>query len=126
MLSSQGKFKKLEDVLKKATESIPFSVELWQQRLNHHLSKDGASVGVAVFRDGMAQLGSGSEAALPLWETMLNYYQTNDMCKAEQMFQDGVVQGRAISVALKPLYLEWLVSAKGELTIRLKCQTGDR
>jgi hypothetical protein len=123
MLKSQGKFKKLEGVLKKATENIPSSVELWQQRLYHHLSKDNENVGVAVFRDATAQLGNSSEGALPLWKTMLHYYQMNDVRKAEQMFQDGVVQGPAISVPLKPLYIEWLVSAKGGLTIGLKCQT---
>jgi hypothetical protein len=125
MLKSQGKFKKLEGVLKMATESIPSSAELWQQRLYHHLSNDGESVGVAVFRDATARLGSGSEAALPLWKTMLRYYQANDVHKAEQMFQDGVVQGRAISVPLKALYIEWLVSTKGGLTVGLKCQTRD-
>lgn len=124
-MKSQGKFKKLEDVLKMATETIPSSVELWQQRLCHHLSSDSESVGVAVFRDATARLGSGSEAALPLWKTMLHYYQTNDMHKAEQMFQDGVVQGPAISVLLKPLYIEWLVSTKGELSKGLNCQTRD-
>lgn len=116
MLKSQGKFKKLEVVLKMATESIPSSVELWQQRLYHHLSNDSESVGVAVFRDAIARVGSGSEAALPLWKTVLHYYQTNDLHKAEQMFQDGIVQGPAISVPLKPLYIEWLVSTKGGLT----------
>jgi hypothetical protein len=126
MLKSQGKSKKLEGVLKMATESIPSSVELWQQRLYHHLSNDSESVGVAVFRDATARLGSGSEAALPLWKTMLHYYQTNDMHKAEQMFQDGIVQVPAISVPLKPLYIEWLFSTKGRLTIGLKCQTTDR
>ena len=119
MLKSQGKFKKLEGVLKMATESIPSSVELWQQRLYHHLSNDSESVGVVVFRDAAARLGSDSEAALPLWKTMLHYYQTNDMRKAEQMFQDGVVQGPAISVPLKSLYIEWLVSTKGGLAIGL-------
>jgi len=126
MLKSQGKSKKLEGVLKMATERIPSSVELWQQRLYHHLSSDSESVGVAVFRDATAQLGSSSGAALPLWKTVLHYYQTNDMRKAEQMFQDGVVQGPAVSVPLKPLYIEWLVSTKGGLTIGLKCQIRDR
>jgi len=125
-LKSQGKSKKLEGVLKMATERIPSSVELWQQRLYHHLSSDSESVGVAVFRDATAQLGSSSGAALPLWKTVLHYYQTNDMRKAEQMFQDGVVQGPAVSVPLKPLYIEWLVSTKGGLTIGLKCQIRDR
>lgn len=125
-MKSQGKSKKLEGVLKMATESIPSSVELWQQRLCHHLSNDSETVGVAVFRDATARLGSGSEAVLPLWKTMLHYYQTNDVHKAEQMFQDGVVQGPAISVPLKPLYIEWLVSTQGVLTIGLKCQIRDR
>lgn len=125
-MKSQGKSKKLEGVLKMATERIPSSVELWQQRLYHHLSSDSESVGVAVFRDATAQLGSSSGAALPLWKTVLHYYQTNDMRKAEQMFQDGVVQGPAVSVPLKPLYIEWLVSTKGGLTIGLKCQIRDR
>ena len=126
MLKSQGKFNKLEGVLRKATASIPSSVELWQQCLYHHLSKDNENVGVAVFRDATAQLGSGSEAALPIWKTMLHYYQTNDMLKAEQMFQDGVVQGPALSMSLKPMYIEWLVSAKGGLTTGLKCKNKNR
>jgi hypothetical protein len=122
MLKSQGKFKMLEGVLRQATESIPSSVELWQLRLCHHLSKDSESAGVAVFRDATVQLGSSSEAAFPLWKMMLHYYQTNDMNKAEQMFQDGVAQGPAISLPLKPMYIEWLVSVRGGLTIVLKFQ----
>jgi hypothetical protein len=126
MLKSQGKFNKLEGVLRKATESIPSSVELWQQLLYHHLSKDNESVGLAVFRDATAQLGKSSEATVPLWKTMLHYYQANDTHKAEQMFQDGVVQGPAVSLHLKPVYMEWLVSVKGGLTRGLKCKNKNR
>lgn len=121
-LKSLGNLKKMEDVLRTATERLPSSVELWQVRLCFHLSRDDEKLGLAVFQDAMARLGSDNETALPLWKVMLQYYQTNDMLKVEQMFQDGIMQQPAISVPLKPLYLEWLVSYKGELTIKLKCR----
>lgn len=120
MLKSLGKFKKLEGVLRKATERMPLSVELWRVYLCFHLSKDDERLGLAVFRDAIARLGSDNDAALPLWKMILQYYQTKDIHKVEQMFQDGIVQGPAISLSLRPLYIEWLVLAKGELTIELK------
>jgi hypothetical protein len=122
MLKSLGKFKKLDGVLRTVTERTPLSVELWQVRLCFHLSRDDERLGLAVFRDATARLGSDTEAALPLWKIMLQYYQTKDMHKVEQMFQEGIMQGCAISLPLKPLYIEWLVSAKGELSVELKPQ----
>ncbi|PNF31407.1 U3 small nucleolar RNA-associated protein 6-like protein [Cryptotermes secundus] len=118
MLKSQKKFKKLEDVLRKATERIRSSVQLWQARLSYHLSRDEDRLGQAVFQDATVHLGCDSKAALPLWELMLQYYQTKDMHKVEQIFQDGVVQGPAISLNLKPMYIEWLVLAKGIVAAR--------
>lgn len=120
MLKSQKKFKKLEDVLRKATERIRSSVQLWQARLSYHLSRDEDRLGQAVFQDATVHLGCDSKAALPLWELMLQYYQTKDMHKVEQIFQDGVVQGPAISLNLKPMYIEWLVLAKGKFTVEFK------
>lgn len=55
-------------------------------------------------------------STLPLWKIMLHYYQIKDMHKVEQMFQEGIVQGPAISLPLKPMYIEWLVLAKGKFT----------
>jgi hypothetical protein len=120
MLKSLGKFKKIEGVLRTATERLPSSVELWQVRLCFHLSRDNERLGLEVFRDATAQLGSNSVAALPLWKIMLHYYQTKDMHKVEEMFQDGILQGPAISLPLKPIYIEWLVLAKGDLTVELQ------
>jgi hypothetical protein len=108
----------LEDVLRKATGRIPLSAELWQARLSYYLSRDEGGLGLTVFREATVHLKC--KAALPLWELMLHYYQTKDISKAEQMFQDGIVQGPAISLNLKPMYLEWLVSAKGEFAMEFK------
>lgn len=119
-MKSQKKFKKLEDVLRKATERIPSSVELWQARLSYHLLRDEDRLGQAVFQDATVHLQCDSKAAFPLWELMLRYYQTKDIHKVEQIFQDGVVQGPAISLNLKPMYIEWLVLAKGEYTVEFK------
>jgi hypothetical protein len=110
----------LEDVLRKATGRIPLSVELWRALLSYYLSRDEDGLGLTVFRDATAHLGCGNKAALPLWELMLQYYQTKDINKAEHLFQDGIVQGPAISLNLKPMYIEWLVSAKGEFTVEFK------
>lgn len=118
MLKSQKKFKKLEDVLREATERIPSSVQLWQARLSYLLSKDEDRLGLAVFQDATVHLGCDSKAAFPLWELILQYYQTKDIHKVEQMFQDGVIQGPAISLNLKPMYIEWLVLAKGIVAAR--------
>lgn len=119
-MRSKNQFKKLEDVLRQATERIPLSVKLWQARLSHYLSKDEDKLGLAVFQDATAHLGCDNKAALPLWELMLHYYQTKEIPKVQQMFQDGIVQGPAISRHLKPMYIEWLVLAKGELTVEFK------
>jgi hypothetical protein len=120
MLNSENKFKKSEDVLRKATERVPLSVELWRARLSYYLSKDEGELGLAVFRDAAAHLGCDINAALPLWELMLHYYQTKDINKVEQIFQNGIVQGPAVSLNLKPMYIEWLVSAKGEFSVEFK------
>jgi hypothetical protein len=113
MFKSLGKFEELEDVHRAATERVPLSVQLWQVRLCFHLSRDDETLGLAVFRSATAILGSDSEAALPLWKTMLQYYQSNDMHKVDKMFQEGIMQGPGVSQPLKPLYIGWLVSAKG-------------
>jgi hypothetical protein len=120
MLKSQEEFKKLEDVLRKATERIPSSVQLWQARLSYHLLKDEDVLGLAVFQDATVHLGCDSKAGLPLWELMLHYYQTKDIHKVEQIFQDGIVQGPAISLNLKSMYIEWLILAKGGFTVEFK------
>ena len=112
-MKSLGKYKKLESVLRTASERYPSSIELWQARLSLHLSRDDERVGVAVFRDATGRLGSDNPTALPLWKIMLQYYQTKDMHKVEQTFQEGIVQGPAISLFLKPMYIEWLVLARG-------------
>ncbi|PSN39843.1 hypothetical protein C0J52_19058 [Blattella germanica] len=113
ILKSEGKEKKLTGILRTATKRYPSSAELWNIRLQLHLSKDEEKMALQVFREATARLGSSNKAALPLWKMMLQYYHTKDMNKVEQIFQEGIIQGPQISVALKPMYIEWVVLVKG-------------
>ncbi|XP_063228189.1 U3 small nucleolar RNA-associated protein 6 homolog [Bacillus rossius redtenbacheri] len=114
MLQSTNKVHKLDSVLRVATERFPQSPELWLLRLRFHIAlRDEVSVN-RVFRDAVVGVGGRAEAALPLWRTLLLYYQDRkERPKVETVFKEGLAQPPAVSRALKPLYLEWAVLTKG-------------
>ncbi|XP_046992575.1 U3 small nucleolar RNA-associated protein 6 homolog [Schistocerca americana] len=119
MLQSAGKLKKLCGVLRVATERLPLSAELWHLRLRLHLARNEEDQAIAVFRDAVSHLGTREAAALPLWKVLLQYYQTKSMARVEEVFQNAVSQQDSpVAVALKPLYLEWLVLVKGIVAAR--------
>ncbi|XP_071442395.1 U3 small nucleolar RNA-associated protein 6 homolog [Hetaerina americana] len=66
-----------------------------------------------VFAQASSQLGDVADA-VPIWKVMLHYTQAKgDTIRVESLFQDALKRGPAIALPFKPLYLEWLVLAKG-------------
>lgn len=107
-----NKKKELANVLRAATERHTKSVALWEMRLHFHLSRGEEDTLMAIFKLAVACLGSTTSAALPLWKMLIQYWQTKNINKVEEIFREGITQGPAISDVLKPMFLEWLVLAK--------------
>lgn len=101
-------------ILRRATETLPYSVELWKMRLQHLFSTLATEEEKChieeVFRLGVSYL---KEKALPIWVALLRYkvlYSTDE--EIEALFQEGTLQPEQVSSFLKPQYLEWLTISK--------------
>ncbi|KAK7871763.1 hypothetical protein R5R35_014030 [Gryllus longicercus] len=113
-----GQREQLSFVLDAATERFSSSIELWQMRLSFHLSEDEEDVAMAVFKHAVACLSSDDDTSLPLWKMLIQYFQTKNVNKVKEVFEDGIKQGPAVASPLKLMYLEWLVLAKDISTAR--------
>jgi len=120
ILYESEKDKKLYQILKWGTEKLCESVTLWTYRLKYHLTRGDEEGGLEVFRDGDKALKLTS---LPLWKLMLQYFQTTNPMKVDELFQEGIKREAAISSPLKPLYLEWLTLNRGIFAARKAYQS---
>lgn len=101
---------KIIELLKWATEALPDSATLWNERLKYLLSIDHAEA-VEVFEKGKKILGSKS---LPLWKTNLLFIKSQDPEKLEEFYMTTLKADPVIANVMKPNYIEWLAVSKGK------------
>ncbi|XP_012523269.1 U3 small nucleolar RNA-associated protein 6 homolog [Monomorium pharaonis] len=105
----EGARKKLDEVLRGATEAVPNSVDIWHARLNYMLQCGLKKEAYAMFPKATEILG---EKALPLWKMRILHAQIKSSEEAEESFQAALAQP-LIARDIKPMWLEWLVLTKG-------------
>lgn len=103
-------FGKYEEILKKSTEKIPQSVELWLVRLNHYCALDNESEVRTIFELATRSLGP---AALQIYRSLIKYYQLKTgptvFDRQRSIFEQGIASSYLeISLPLRPQYVEWL------------------
>lgn len=107
--------KKLSGILSGATETIPNSVSLWHARLRYLLVAGQDEEAVPVFSEATQALGAKS---LPLWKMRILHVQSKSPEKTEEVFKAALQSHPNIAQDIKPIYVEWLVLAKGILVAR--------
>ncbi|EFN79056.1 U3 small nucleolar RNA-associated protein 6 homolog [Harpegnathos saltator] len=101
--------KRLNQVLCGATDAVPNSVNLWQERMRHLLLSGQEQEAAAIYPKATEILG---EKALPLWRMRILHVQTKNSEKTEEAFQAALHAHPLIARDIKPTYIEWLVLTK--------------
>lgn len=101
---------KYPEVLVKATDSIPKSVELWLNRLRYYTTLDDEEQVKNVAQEAKKALGSNS---LQIYRSLIKYYQMKSGTVFAQeiktLFEEGIARSEPdISLSLRPQYIEWL------------------
>uniref|UniRef100_A0A0K8SC87 U3 small nucleolar RNA-associated protein 6 n=1 Tax=Lygus hesperus TaxID=30085 RepID=A0A0K8SC87_LYGHE len=105
---------KRRDVLKSGAGKCPSSVQLWEEYFKCLTLMDTPwDVLMKSFNSAVSQIKSSKSCPLPLWKFMINYAQLTDPAKAEDLMKRGVKAGGNVSLAIKTMYLEWLVITRG-------------
>ncbi|XP_011686887.1 PREDICTED: U3 small nucleolar RNA-associated protein 6 homolog [Wasmannia auropunctata] len=113
--NDEGVRKKLDEVLRGATDALPNSVGIWHARLNHLLRCGLEKEAYAMFPKVTEILG---EKALPLWKMRILHAQIKSSEEAEESFQAALQAHPLIARDVKPMWLEWLVLTKGIRAVR--------
>ncbi|KMQ92686.1 u3 small nucleolar rna-associated protein 6-like protein [Lasius niger] len=102
--------KRLTDVLREATDTVPSSVGLWHARINRMLQSGQEKEVDTIFPKVTEIL---NEKALPLWKMRILHAQIRSSEEAEKSFQAALKAHPLIAQDIKPVWLEWLVLTKG-------------
>lgn len=99
---------KYSDILTKATEKIPNSLELWLMHIKYYSSIDDPRM---VKITGEKAIETLKENSIQIYRSLIKYFQVKNFSTSEtiNLFKDGIEKGcDEVSLALRPMFIDWL------------------
>lgn len=98
-------------LLKKASEAIPNSLELWLLQMKYYTTRDDLQMVVATAKKAIELLKDDS---LQIYACLTKYYQMKTAnaqytLECQKVYESGIENGGTdISLSLRPMYIQWL------------------